>query len=137
MRFLFPIIASLLFAGCSEPSSDLSQQLLTKHWFVHGQFWEQEHKATLSNDSISKFEWSAVFYPGGKMKYSSFITQSYTDTSGVFHPSGERFTDHDYSYEIKNNILKVTKRNDSYYLLLVPKADSTFDIISMKESEFK
>ncbi|MCE3258505.1 MAG: hypothetical protein K0S12_146 [Bacteroidetes bacterium] len=103
---------------------------------MRGEFWERDHSATLSSDSSGKYEWSAIFHKGNRMSYSSFITESYIDTANVFHKKGEKFTDSTYSYSIKNNVLKVTKRNDSYFLRLIPKDTNVFEIVSVRESEF-
>ena len=135
-RLILILISSFLFS-CGDQTPDLSDELLKKHWFVRGEFWERDHKASLSTDSLGNHEWSAVFYPENKMKYSSFITQSYTDTAGIVHPVGETFTDTNYRYEIKGDFLKVTKRNDSYYLKLIPSGNNTYEIVSVGETEFR
>jgi len=135
MRFILPGITALIFAACSS-HVELGTQLQGKHWFAQAEAWETERTAVLSVDSTKKYEWEAKFYPGGKMMYAAFIPVNFHDANGVFHLKGERFIDTLYTYDVKDNILKVTKGNEVYYLKFVPKEADEFVITPAVEKDF-
>ncbi|MGZ3919229.1 MAG: hypothetical protein ACXVC7_03005 [Bacteroidia bacterium] len=135
MRFILPYILTCILSGCSS-HVELGTQLKDKHWFVQAAGWETEHTAIFSNDSTKKYEWEAKFYPNGKMFYAAFFPVNFRDANGFFHLKGERFTDTLYTYQVKDNILKVTKGDEIYYLKFVPKPGDEFIITPAVEKDF-
>ncbi|MBI2721651.1 MAG: hypothetical protein HYX39_05705 [Bacteroidetes bacterium] len=96
--------------------------------------WQEEKTAILTTDSTGGFDWEVEFYSSGKMFYASTYPINFRDSNGVLHPKGERFIDTLYSFHFKNNIIKVKKENEIYFLKIKPGKSNTF-IISTSKGE--
>jgi hypothetical protein len=135
MRLTTAILFTLLFLACSD-SKELEQKLKSHHWYVKGENWLRDQTAVLSPDSTGGYEWEVEFYPGGKMLYASFYPIDFYDTKGIEHKKGERFVDTAYTYELKEDILKVTQDKESYFLKIKRKNEKEYDIYSANEEDF-
>lgn len=135
MRFIIALSFSLSLFSCSD-SKDLALKLQSKYWYVKGENWLRDKTATLTPDSIGGFEWEVAFRPNGKMLYASTYPIDFIDTKGIEHKKGERFIDTLYTYELKDDIIKVTQDNESYFLKVKTKNENEFEIFSAKEEDF-
>ncbi|MBA3663541.1 MAG: hypothetical protein H0W61_04945 [Bacteroidetes bacterium] len=135
MRITFKIITFLILAGCS--GSDVKKHLVGPHWFVRAENWETERRAVFTTDSTHKHEWEAIFYPSGRMMYASSFPVNFHDAKGILHLKGERFTDSLYTYQFNNNVVKVTKGEEIYFLKFESKEGGTFDITPAIQADFE
>lgn len=126
----------LLFLKCS-PKDDFSTSLQGHHWYVNAEHWTTEKSATLTADSTSHYDWEIEFFPNHRMLYASTFPHKFIDAKGITHLKGERFTDTLYSYEIKNNILKISKGEEIYFLAFQKKGDNAWLIQPSLEKDFE
>lgn len=135
MRLIAIVSFFFLLSACSD-SKELEKNLQSRHWYVKGENWLRDQTAVLSPDSTGGYEWEVELYANGKMLYASFYPIDFHDTKGVEHKKGERFVDTAYTYELKDDILKVTQDKESYFLKVKKKNEKEYDIYSAKEEDF-
>lgn len=134
MRYSLAIV--LLLAACSH-KGDLAEKLAGKHWFVQARNWETDRIATFTTDSLAPADWELILYGNGKMFYASTYPFNFTDANGVEHLKGERFADSLYNYQIKNNVLRVSKEDEIYYLRFEESDAGKYTITPATEADFK
>lgn len=93
--------------------------------------------------SVEKYDWEARFLSTGKFCTSSISNVSDTmfDTHGVEMDPGMLYTDSCFTYELKNDIIKIASHGHEpemlYYFKIIPSAHSELSFIVAKESDFK
>lgn len=135
MRRLTASLALSVLFSCSQ-KQELANDLVNKHWFVQASQWEEQRRGTFTTDSISAYDWEAIFYKDGRMLYASTYPVNFTDDKGVKFLKGQRFVDTAYRYELKNNIVKVSKEDETYYLEFLPLENNTFIITPSDGEDF-
>lgn len=125
-----------LFLSCSNFYVD-QKQLINHHWYVKAENWQENKTGILTQDSSGGFDWEVEFYSSGKMLYASTYPVNFRDSKGVLHLKSERFIDTLYTFEFIENIIKVKKENEIYFLKIKPGKSNTFIISSGKGENFE
>lgn len=136
MRGLLQSFLLLLFFGCSNSYVD-QKQLINHHWYVKAENWQEDKTGILTSDSSGGFDWEVEFYSSGKMFYASTYPVNFRDSKSILHLKGERFTDTLYTFEFKNNVIKVKKENEIHFLNIKPGRSYTFIISPGKGENFE
>ncbi|MCW3078433.1 MAG: hypothetical protein JWO32_3042 [Bacteroidetes bacterium] len=126
----------LLFLKCSV-EEDISQNLKGRHWYVNAENWLTAKSATLTLDSTVRHDWEMELHSNHRMGYASAFPVEFKDSKGITHAKGERFTDTLYTYEIKNNIIKISKGEEIYYLSIQKNGGNTWLIEPSDSNQFE